>query len=311
MKFGISLFNRGALSRPDHMTALTQRAEALGFDTVAVSDHIVIPKVETDNYPYHPQGRFPHDMSFDYFEPLATLMYLAGATRTIRLGTSVLIIPYRNPVLVAKMTASVDALCGGRLFLGVGTGWWRDEFEALGIGDHYDTRGPRTDEYIAILRNLWREAEPAFEGEFFRYGNLEFSPKPAQRGGIPIWVGGHTGRALRRTVELGDAWHPIALRPPANLSPADLGRARGRLHDLCEQKGRDPASLPIVLRIALTFSDSERATMVGAPDDILEDIAAYGKQGVERILFDLPAPDPAAQAEALERLGGEVLPRAG
>ncbi|MCH8076998.1 MAG: LLM class F420-dependent oxidoreductase [SAR324 cluster bacterium] len=311
MKFGISLFNRGPLARPAHLTAQARRAEALGFDTIAISDHIVIPKVKTGNYPYHPEGEFPLEMSYDYFEPLATLMYILGATSSIKLGTSVLVVPYRNPILVAKMIASVDALSGGRVFLGVGTGWWRDEFEALGIGDHFHDRGARTDEYIRIMRNLWSEETPSFEGRFHQYANLEFSPKPVQAGGIPIWVGGHTGRALRRAVELGDAWHPIGLRPPVDLSPAELGRARERLHAICEEKGRDPATLPIVLRCALSFSETERSTMVGTPEQILEDIAAYGEQGVSRIIFDLPAPDGAAQMETLERLGTEVLPQAG
>ncbi|MCH8888706.1 MAG: LLM class flavin-dependent oxidoreductase [SAR324 cluster bacterium] len=187
----------------------------------------------------------------------------------------------------------------------------RDEFEALGIGDHFHDRGARTDEYIRIMRNLWSEETPSFEGRFHQYSNLEFSPKPVQAGGIPIWVGGHTGRALRRAVELGDAWHPIGLRPPVDLSPAELGRARERLHAICEEKGRDPATLPIVLRCALSFSETERSTMVGTPEQILEDIAAYGEQGVSRIIFDLPAPDGAAQMETLERLGTEVLPQAG
>ena len=311
MKFGISLFNRGPLARPAHLTAQAQRAEALGFESLAISDHIVIPQVKTDNYPYHPDGEFPLEMSYDYFEPLATLMYMAGATSSIKLGTSVLVVPYRNPILVAKMVASVDALSGGRVFLGVGTGWWREEFEALGIGDHFHDRGARTDEYIRIMRNLWSEETPSFEGRFHQYSNLEFSPKPVQAGGIPIWVGGHTGRALRRAVELGDAWHPIGLRPPVDLSPAELGRARERLHAICEEKGRDPATLPIVLRCVLSFSDSERSTMVGTPEQILEDIAAYGEQGVSQIIFDLPAPNVAAQAETLERLGTEVLPKAG
>lgn len=309
MKFGISLFNRGPLARPEHLTAQAQRAEALGFDTIAISDHIVIPKVKTVNYPYAPNGEFPLDMSYDYFEPLATLMYMAGATSSIKLGTSVLVVPYRNPILVAKMIASADALSGGRVFLGVGTGWWRDEFEALGIGDHFEDRGARTDEYIRIYRNLWSEETPSFKGRFHQYSNLEFSPKPAQAGGIPIWVGGHTGRALRRAVELGDVWHPIGLRAPVDLSPAELGQVRKRLYALCEEKGRDPATLPIALRCALTFSDSDRSTMVGSTEQIIEDIAAYADQGVSRIVFDLPAPDVAAQAETLERLGAEVLPK--
>jgi probable F420-dependent oxidoreductase len=311
MKFGLNLVNRGPLARPDLMTRFVQRAEALGFDSVTISDHIVIPRAMPDNYPYHPQGQFSWESARDYYEPLATLTYLAGCTRRLRLGTSVLIIPYRNPIVVAKMVATADALSGGRIFLGVGTGWWADEFAALGIPGHFAERGPRTDEYIRIFRNLWTEADPEFAGQFYRYANLEFSPKPAQAGGVPIWIGGHTRRALRRAAELGDAWHPIGLRPPAGLTPAQLGEKRDELHALCERAGRDPAGVPIAFRCPLVFSPRERAPMQGSPAQILEDIAAYAAQGVGHFTFDLPLAEAAPLFEAIERVGTEILPHAG
>jgi probable F420-dependent oxidoreductase len=310
MKFGLSLISRGPLARPELMTRFVQRAEALGFDAVTISDHIVIPKAMPDNYPYHPEGKFSWQSARDYYEPLATLAYLAGQTQRLRLGTSVLIIPYRNPIIVAKLVASIDALSGGRVFLGVGTGWWQDEFAALGIPERFAERGPRTDEYIRIFRNLWNEENPEFAGQFYRYGNLEFSPKPAQPGGVPIWIGGHTRRALRRVAELGDAWHPIGLRPPAGLTPEELGKRRGELHALCEAAGRDPARLPIAFRCPLVFSTRERAPMQGTPAQILDDIATYAAQGVSHITFDLPLADAGALMDAVERVGAEILPKA-
>jgi probable F420-dependent oxidoreductase len=311
MKFGLSLITRGPLAKAEHMTRFVQRAEALGYDWVSISDHIVIPKAMPSNYPYHPDGEFDWRGARDYYEPLATLMFLAGRTTRLRLGTSVLILPYRNPVTVAKMVATVDALSGGRVFLGVGTGWWEDEFKALGLPGHFAERGPRTDEYIRIFRNLWLEENPRFDGQFYQYGDLEFSPKPVQPGGVPIWVGGHTRRALRRTAELGDAWHPIGLRPPAGLTPAQLGEKRGELHRLCEQAGRDPATLQIALRCPLTFTEGGNGTrthMQGAPAQIVEDIAAYAAQGVGQIGFDLAGNDIETLLTTVERIAAEVVP---
>jgi probable F420-dependent oxidoreductase len=215
MKFGVNLVNRGEMSTPENLVRFVQHAEALGLDSATVSDHIVIPKTTPSNYPYHPEGKFSWEAARNYYEPLATLMFLAGKTERIRLGISVLIVSYRNPIATAKMLATIDALSGGRTFVGVGTGWWEDEYKALGIGDHFAERGARTDEYLRIYKNLWTEENPSFQGRFYSYGDLEVSPKPAQAGGLPIWIGGHTRRALRRTAELGDAWHPIGLRPPA------------------------------------------------------------------------------------------------
>ena len=310
MKFGLNLINRGPLARPDLMAQFARRAEALGFESLTISDHIVIPRAMPDNYPYHPQGQFSWQSARDYYEPLTTLTFLIGLTQRLRLGTSVLILPYRNPVLVAKMVATADALSGGRVFLGVGTGWWADEFAALGIPGHFAERGARTDESIRIFRNLWSEADPEFTGQFYRYGDLEFSPKPVQPGGVPIWIGGHTRRALRRVAELGDAWHPIGLRPPAGLTPDQLGAGRRELHALCEAAGRDPAQIRIAFRCPLVFSASERKPMQGTPAQILDDIAAYAAQGVHHITFDPIASEAGALMDVVERIGSEILPHA-
>jgi len=310
MKLGVSLINRGALAGAEQMLSFVRRAEALGFDSVTISDHIVIPKAMPDNYPYHPEGEFAWESARDYYEPLATLMFLAGATERIRLGTSVLILPYRNPIIVAKMMATIDALSGGRTFMGVGTGWWADEFTALGIGGHFADRGARTDEYIRIMRTLWREENPEFSGQFYSFRDLEFSPKPAQPGGIPIWIGGHTGRALRRTAELGDVWHPIGLRPPAGLPPEQLGEKRKRLEELCGKHGRDPSEVTIAFRCPVIFQEAggARAPMQGTPEQVVEDLKAYGAQGANHVTIDFMVSDGGALMEMLERLGSEVLP---
>ena len=228
MKFGISLTNRGPLATPENLVGFARQAESLGFHSITISDHIVVPQETTHNYPYHPQGHFPVADAHDYYEPLATISFLAGATERIRIGTSVLIISYRNPVVTAKVCATADAMSGGRIFLGVGTGWWEAEYRALGIPGHFADRGPRTDEYMRIFRNLWTEERPAFSGKYFQYSNIEFSPRPAQAGGIPLLVGGHTGRALRRTAELGGRVAPDRAPRPGRPRPVGAQGEAGR-----------------------------------------------------------------------------------
>lgn len=308
MKFGLSLTHRGPQARPEVMTRFAQRAEALGYDSLSVSDHIVIPKAMPHNYPYHPDGQFSWQAARGLHEPLTTLMFLAGRTIRLRLGVSVLILSYRNPVTTAKMLATIDALSEGRMFLGVGTGWWEDEYKALGIPERFAERGARTDEYLRIYKVLWTEPNPEFNGRFYRFGNLDFSPKPYQPGGLPIWVGGHTSRALRRTAEFGDMWHPIGLRPPAGLAPKELGAKRRELHALAEQAGRDPAKIGIAFRCPLHLHPSQRGPMAGTPQQIIDDIGAYRREGVSHITFDIVRDAPQAVLDEMQQVAEEVMP---
>ena len=309
MKFGVNLISRGPMATAENMARVTQRAEALGFDAVFISDHIVLPKAMPSNYPYHPEGQFSWETARNYYEPLATIAFLAGKTEKIRLGISVLIISYRNPVVTAKVLATTDALSGGRIILGVGTGWWEDEYRALGIPDHFRDRGARTDEYIRIYRTLWQEENPEFKGRFHQFGNLEFSPRPHRPEGIPIWVGGHTGRALRRAAELGDAWHPIGQRPPANLDPAELGHKVETLRKLAEAAGRDPASLEIAFRGPVSITDKESRPLSGTLAQVIDDIHSYESKGVSHLTMDLPADSIEKMVEKVEQIGEEVLPQ--
>lgn len=310
MKFGISLINRGPLSTPDNLLGITRQAEARGLHSVVISDHIVVPQETTHNYPYHPQGHFPVADAHDYYEPVATLAFLAGATSRIRIGTSVLIISYRNPIVTAKMCATADALSGGRVFLGIGTGWWEAEYRALGIPTHFAERGARTDEYMQIFRNLWTEERPEFSGEFHQYSNIDCSPKPVQAGGIPLIIGGHTRRALRRTAELGDGWHPIGLRAPAGLTPEELRGKRDELDRMCEERGRDPASVPTIFRCPVKIGGGREGPMTGEAGQIVEDVAAYAAAGAQEIVWDVPCASIAEFGEVIDRLADEVIPAA-
>lgn len=308
MELGISYQCNGSYSHPAYMLPFVQRAEALGFATLSLTDHLILPREIPSSYPYHPQGRYDWRQKLDFNEPLVTLAWLAGQTARIRLGTSVLILPYRNPIATAKQLATTDWLSGGRLFLGVGTGWWEREFEVLGIGDHFADRGPRTDEYLRVMQTLWREPDPAFEGRYHRFSNVEFSPRPAQPTGLPVWIGGKGPRVLRRTAELGDIWHPVVGRPPSDFPPEEMQTALRRLRELADEHGRAPGAVGAVMRCLVEFAPEPEGRFKGPPAHIVESLQAYEAVGGGGALIDVPMDDPERNREHLERLGAEVLP---
>src|SRR2546425_10764058 len=202
MEFGFSLPGRGPLAEVDVVLKIAAKADSLRYSSLFVTDHIVLPASTAGSvYPYSATGQFPGGSRQDYLEPLTMLGYLARATKKIRLGTSVLVIPYRNPLTTAKMLATIDVLSGGRVILGAGVGWLREEFEALGAPP-FAERGRVTDEYLSLMRAAWTKDPVTFEGRFYTVRDVHALPKPVQRGGIPIWIGGHTDSALKRTAVL-------------------------------------------------------------------------------------------------------------
>lgn len=308
MEIGLNLGNRGPHATPAALIEFALTADRLGFSALGVGDHIVLVRQQTAHYPYATSGEIDFDAWTPWHDTLGMVGFLAAKTERIRLGPSVLIVPYRNPLATAKHLATVDALCGGRLFLGVGTGWWREEFEALGIGEQFAERGPRTDEYLRIFKNLWTEEAPAFQGRFFQYENLIAAPKPAQPGGLPIWVGGNTRRALRRVADHGDVWHPYVQTPPAALDPAELGQYRDLLAGLYEERGRDPASIRIVAKSDLRFTETRDRLLSGNTEQLIEDLQAYEAAGIAEFLFNAPGASPAERLENLHRVAEEIMP---
>lgn len=308
MKIGLNLDNRGPGATPENMIRFAVTADRLGFSSLAVSDHIVLVRQQTQHYPYSTSGEIDFDAWTPWNDTLALIGFVAAKTERIRIGSSVLILPYRNPLVTAKWFATMDSLSGGRLFLGAGTGWWREEFIALGLGDQFAERGPRTDEYLHIFKNLWREETPAYQGQFFRYENLVASPKPAQEGGIPIWIGGNTRRALRRVAVSGDVWHPVVLTPPAELHPAELGEQRKILESLYKERGREPATIRITPKTQLHFTDNRSRPMSGTPGQIVEDLLAYQEQGVGEFIFYVPGASEPEKLENLQRIAEEIMP---
>lgn len=316
MKFGIVLFNKGPLANADNMASMAARAETLGFDHVVVTEHLVVPKREGENDQYRSakpsqqalgsERRKGWEALRNYHEPLVTLMFLAGRTQRIRVGTSVMIAPYRNPLVTAKMLSTMDVLTGGRVFCGVGSGWWQDEFAALGLADDFKTRGSRTDEYLRIYRALWEQETASYRGRFHQFENLEFSPKPLQRP-LPIWVGGNSERALRRAAELGDFWHPLALKRPGQMEPEMVSEKRRQLDELAIAAGRDPASIGLALRCNARIGEGEK-TLARTMDELNDVVRRFARNGVDSLTFDLPGGAWQEAMDHLEAIAQRVLP---
>jgi probable F420-dependent oxidoreductase len=237
MKFGVMPPARGRfLSSPDLIGEYARAAEDAGFESIWVFEHAVIPAGYDSRYPYNAEGRIGIEDE-DLPDPLALLAFLAGVTNRLALGTGVLILPQRSPVLCAKECATVDALSAGRLQLGIGVGWLREEAEA--VGTRFEDRGKRTDEYVEAMRALWREGEATFHGDYVHYDQAKSYPKPVQADGIPIHVGGHSAAASRRAGRLGDGWFPIG------LDGADFEQQRDVMCAAAREAGRDPGAIEI------------------------------------------------------------------
>ncbi len=316
VKFGWSLQGRGILADRKAITALATRAEALGYDSIWVTDRLLIPVQSTSAYPYSESGAFPLGPDEPWLESLTTITYLAAITERINVGTSVLVIPYRNPVVTAKVLATADYLSGGRIILGAGTGWWREEFTALGVP--FDDRGARTVEYLKIMKEIWTKPRVMFEGRFTHISEAGgVRPHPARRPHIPIWIGGHSAAALRRVAAIADGWHPIGLRPPVSLFPHELATNVRQLRDFAAARGRDPAVITISFKAPLrvegggsSSGSPSRTPLSGSPSQVIEDLRAYVDAGVEHFVFDFTVPTPPAMLDVMERFAAEIRPHA-
>lgn len=308
--FGTSMPSRGDMASPENLRTLAQRAESLGFGSVWVSDHIILPRKVDSFYPYAADGVATFRPDEDYYDPLATLNFLAGCTQKIRLGTHVLILPYRNPVLTAKMLSTLDVLSGGRVILGAGVGWMEEEFQALGL-DTYAQRGAVTDEYIQLFKELWTKDNPEFHGEHYQLSESGFQPKPVQKPHPPIWIGGHTNPAIRRAAKYGDGWMPIGLRPPAILEPEELAEKIARLRRLTVRAGRPEDAVSLCFSTGVTFDNSPGATrrmMSGRAEQIAADLRQYQDLGVRNFILGFPGDSVAALDEAMEQFSKQVMP---
>jgi probable F420-dependent oxidoreductase len=311
VKIGWSIWGRGILADRAAITTVARRAEALGFDSIWVTDRLLIPTGPTTAYPYSATGAFPLGPDDPWLEALTAVTYLATITERIQVGTSVLVIPYRNPVHTARALATADYLAGGRVILGAGIGWWREEFQGLGVP--FEDRAARTEEYLRLMREIWTKPRVAFDGRFVRVAEAGgVRPHPARPGGIPIWIGGHSEAALRRVVAVGDGWHPLGLRPPVALHPPEMAAAVRRLRGMAAAAGRDPASITISFKGPVRFAGAAGATrppLTGGPAEIAADLDAYAAAGVEHVVLDFSVTAVPEMLEVLERVAADVRPR--
>jgi len=286
MKLGLMFANSGPFAAPQLFAHLAQSAEQFGFESIWTVEHVVIPQDYKSPYPYSPSGKTPGSEEVPIPDPLLPLAYAAAITKTLKLGTGVLILPQRHPLYVAKEIATLDVLSNGRVMLGIGSGWLAEEFASLGLDFH--KRGARTDEAIQSMRALW-SSDPAssFHGKHFNFGPVKCFPKPIQKGGVPILIGGHSPAAARRAGRFGDGFFP-ALNEPAKLR---------ELFAIVESEARNANRDSK----AIEYSTMGRAK--------LDSIKALQDVGISRVVCAPPAYDPDGITRGLEKIANEVIAR--
>ena len=316
MKYGFTLPGRGPLASPERLGIIARKGEELGFDALLTGDHILVPRNISSVYPYTEGGEFPGSPSGESMEQITLLSYIAGQTSKIRLVTSVLIVPHRNPLIAAKSLATLDVLSGGRLVVGVGVGWMREEFEALGLPP-FEERGAVTDEYIRAFKVLWTEDNPSFEGKYISFDDISFLPKPVQKPHPPIWVGGESRPALRRTAELANGWYPLGSNPTFPMATAEqLKGGLARLAEYARRFGRDPSEIETIYRthqfeLTKTPAGADRLPFVGDADQIAGDIRQYGEMGVTSMVWDFlrQTEDLDVMLDRMEDFATQVWPK--
>jgi probable F420-dependent oxidoreductase len=309
VRYGFYLPTRGETARPEALEAMVTRGEALGFSSVVIADHVVFPVTIRSRYPYTVSGAFPGQG--DALEQLSLMAFVAGKTRTLRLVSSVMILPHRNPVVTAKMLATIDVLSGGRVTVGVGVGWLREEFQALDAPD-FDRRGAVSDEWLRVFKTLWTEDPASFRGEFYRFDPIRCLPQPVQKPHPPIWIGGHSKMALRRVARLGDGWHPVGANPAAPLRPPEMQVLLDELRRLTEAERRDFSTLTISYKAPLydvgqgVDGGSERRPFSGSPQAIADDIGTFARLGVSELVFDFRSDTLSESLDRMERFAALV-----
>ena len=279
---------------------LTLKAEELGWDGIFVPDHILAKPATTQHYgPSWP-------------DPFSLLAFLAGRTRRIQVGASVIVLPYRNPLVAAKSAATVDQVSGGRFIFGIGVGWDEEEFKDLNLP--FRERGKQTDEYLKIIKTAFAADMPQFAGRYFTFGGATFAPRPVQKPHPPLWAGGAPGAlsapAMRRAAEQCDAWHPLG------LSWADLEKGIATVKELAKRAGRRDGAVRFAPRNMLALGPKDgsagRAPYTGAPDEVAADVKRARGLGCDWVTFDMPpTADVSGMVGVMERFVKEVKPAVG
>jgi probable F420-dependent oxidoreductase len=291
MKIGVTIPNNWGVDNVQDVVALGQYAEELGFDSIWTMDHLLnigFVRNRLDNRPY--------------YHPMGILSFLAARTNRITLGTSVMVLPYHNPIELAKYSATLDQLSGGRFILGVGAGGTREESDALGLDFH--RRGAIANEMMRVMRELWTADMPEFNGSDWSFADLRFSPKPVQQP-LPMWVGGASPGAMKRAATLGDGWHPNG------LPPADYRAGAEQIKAMAASADRDPDQIFLSLRANIRLNAPAGATpsrFDGSSQDIVDAIGEYVSVGVEHVVLAPDSGDVPRLREKFEQLARDVRP---
>jgi len=287
MEYGITIPHFGRTAQPGTVERIAREAEAMGFDAIWASDHVIVPPGES-YIPHH------------FYDPLIVMAVAAAVTTRVRVGVSVLVIPYREPITTAKMLATIDQMARGRLILGTGVGWMEKEFEALGVDFH--RRGAITDEYLDCMHALWTTDPTTFQGRRVRFSEMRQNPKPVQDP-FPVWIGGNGPAAIERAATRGTGWHPI------NLSLDYFQAGVEAYHAACRQAGT--LAGPVCLRSmpgGRIQAGGDRIPFTGEPAEIAHDLAAFAAAGLSHILFAPAAPSVEALLKEMRTITEEVRP---
>ncbi len=306
--FGLDVGTYGPLANPETILALARQAEESGFSSIWLADHVAFPVSFASKYPYSAGGDFPTRLAEPLMEPVATMGVLVGATRRVRIGTAALIMPYRNPVLLARMLVTLDQFSGGRVVLGAGVGWLEEEFRVLGAHD-FKRRGRVTDEYLEIFKAICAGGEVAYRGETYGFAPVFSAPGSVQRPHPPILIGGLSDAALRRVVRHGNGW--LAVTAP----PDKLGERLEVLSRIAAEAGRPPGDIALVYKLFLDIGAAKRGPFgarepgTGAQAEIIDDIKRLFDLGFTQVIVRYRGADPAELTRQIDRFVGEIVPR--
>ena len=307
MKIGISMPHSGFLTERGNITSIASKADILGFDFLTVSDHIVIPKYVESKMPYAADGAFNSGDGFCY-DPLTLLSFLSAVTETIRLVPSVMVVPYRNPIYAAKMISTIDVLSSGRITIGCGVGWLKEEFEVLDAHD-FHSRGIVTNEYIESMIELWTQSSPSYKGEYIQFKNILFTPKPIQKPHPPIWIGGESEAAIKRSARIGNGWFPLSQNPTFPLKTNEqLILSLERLKKELDLRNKNIDGFDVVFQPGWANLSEYNIDMINDNSShVTENILELERLGVTHVLFYFPKIEVAELHDVLENFADKVL----
>lgn len=309
LTYGLDVGIYGRLAAREHILELARLAEDAGLESIWVADHVIFPVSFTSKYPYSASGTFPVNMAQEpLLEPIATMGVLVGATQRVKIGTAVLVMPYRNPVLLARMLVTLDVLSGGRMILGAGVGWLEEEFVALDARP-FVARGRVTDESLEIVKRLCQGGEVSFQGEHYQLAPVVSTPGSVQRPHLPMFIGGTTRPALQRVARLGDGWISTG------MGPERLKDRLGVLRTLCEAQGRPFSELRLVHKLFINIgqarhgADGQREAGTGSPAEIVDDLQRLLELGYHSVIVRYRGSDAEAQRTQIKTFFTDIMPK--